>query len=48
MRHKIAEYISEEQLDKRIRELAAQISEDYAKKRSPVNLYFKGKCILHM
>ena len=32
MIHKISEYISEEKLDKRIREIAAQISADYAKK----------------
>ena len=29
---KISEYISEEKLDKRIREIAAEISKDYAKK----------------
>lgn len=42
MRHKIAEYISEEQLDKRIRELAAQISEDYAKKEVRLICILKG------
>ena len=34
MIHKISEYISEEKLDKRIREIAAQISADYAKKEA--------------
>ncbi|WP_302626688.1 hypoxanthine phosphoribosyltransferase [uncultured Eubacterium sp.] len=42
MRHKIAEYISEEQLDKRIRELAVQISEDYAKKEVRLICILKG------
>ena len=41
MIHKISEYISEEKLDKRIREIAAQISADYAKKE------VRLKCILH-
>ena len=48
MIHKITEYISEEALDKRIREVAAQISKDYAKKRNTADLYIKGKRILHM
>lgn len=42
MRHKITEYISEEQLDKRIRELAAKISEDYAKKEVRLICILKG------
>ena len=42
MRHKIAEYISEEKLDKRIRELAAQISKDYAKKEIRLICILKG------
>lgn len=42
MRHKIAEYISEERLDKRIRELAAQISEDYKKKEIRLICILKG------
>lgn len=42
MRHKIVEYISEEKLDKRIRELAAQISKDYAKKEIRLICILKG------
>ena len=42
MIHKISEYISEEKLDKRIREIAAEISKDYAKKD------FKRKYFLYM
>lgn len=42
MRHKITEYISEEKLDKRIREIAAQISEDYAKKEVTLICILKG------
>ena len=42
MRHKIAEYISEEKLDKRIRELAAQISKDYAEKEIRLICILKG------
>ena len=42
MIHKITEYISEEQLEKRIRELAAQISKDYAKKEIRLICILKG------
>lgn len=42
MRHRITEYISEEQIDKRIRELAAHISEDYAKKEIKLICILKG------
>ena len=42
MIHKISEYISEEKLDKRIREIAAQISADYAKKEVRLICILKG------
>lgn len=42
MIHKISEYISEEKIDKRIRELAAQISSDYAKKEVRLICILKG------
>ena len=42
MIHKITEYISEEALDKRIREVAAQISKDYAKKEIRLICILKG------
>ena len=42
MIHKISEYISEEKLYKRIREIAAQISEDYAKKEVRLICILKG------
>ena len=42
MIHKISEYISEEKLDKRIREIAAEISKDYAKKEIRLVCILKG------
>ena len=42
MIHKISEYISEERLDKRIREIAAEISRDYAKKEVRLICILKG------
>ena len=42
MIHKISEYISEEKLDKRIREIAAQISADYANKEVRLIWILKG------
>ncbi len=42
MIHKITEYISEEKLDARIRELAAQISKDYAEKEIRLICILKG------
>jgi hypoxanthine phosphoribosyltransferase len=42
MIHNIREYISEEALDKRIREIAAQISEDYSKKEIRLICILKG------
>ena len=42
MIHKISEYISEEKLDKRIREIAAEISKDYAKKEIWLVCILKG------
>lgn len=42
MIHKISEYISEEKLDKRTREIAAQISADYAKKEVRLICILKG------
>lgn len=42
MMHKITEYISEEKIDKRIREIATQISKDYAKKEVKLICILKG------
>ncbi len=42
MLHRITEYISEEKIDQRIRELAEQISRDYAKKEVRLICILKG------
>ena len=48
MSEKIKVLLSEEEVDARIRQIAAKISKDYAGKADPPDLYPEGRSIFYL
>lgn len=48
MADKIRVLLTEEEVDKRINEVAEQINKDYAGQERSPDLYFKGWCIFYL